>query len=71
MSSIQPRKQPANQPKDNLPLNNNNEEVRHRWDDSALDKEQAPVKLTPKEQFKYGDAKVTSPGVGRVSITIH
>jgi hypothetical protein len=31
----------------------------------------APVKLTPKEQFKYGDVKVTSPGVGRVSITIH
>jgi hypothetical protein len=68
MSSIQPRKQPVNQPQDSLPLN---EEVRHRWDDSALDKEQAPVKITPKEQFKYGDAKVTSPGVGRVSITIH
>jgi hypothetical protein len=31
----------------------------------------APVKLTPKEQFKYGDVKVTSPGVGRVSIAIH
>jgi hypothetical protein len=71
MSSTQPRKQPANsQPQDNLP-SNNNEEVRHRWDDSALDKEQAPVKLTPKDQFKYGDVKVTSPGVGRVSIVIH
>lgn len=33
--------------------------------------EQAPVKITPKEQFKYGDVKVTSPGVGRVSIVIH
>jgi hypothetical protein len=34
-------------------------------------KEEAPVKITPKEQFKYGDVKVTSPGVGRVSIVIH
>jgi hypothetical protein len=34
-------------------------------------KEQAPVKITPKEQFKYGDVKVTSPGVGQVSIVIH
>jgi hypothetical protein len=33
--------------------------------------DQAPVTITPKEQFKYGDAKVTSPGVGRVSIVIH
>jgi hypothetical protein len=56
MSSIQPRKQPANsQPQDNLPSN----------------EEEAPVKLTPKDQFKYGDVKVTSPGVGRVSIVIH
>jgi hypothetical protein len=55
MSSIQPRKQPASQSQDNLP--------------SEID--QAPVKITPKEQFKYGDVKVTSPGVGRVSITIH
>jgi hypothetical protein len=33
--------------------------------------DEAPVKITPKEQFKYGDVKVTSPGVGRVSIVIH
>jgi hypothetical protein len=32
---------------------------------------EAPVTITPKEQFKYGDVKVTSPGVGRVSIVIH
>lgn len=50
--------QPRKQPdKDNQPLNNNQDE--------------APVKITPKEQFKYGDVKVTSPGVGRVSIVIH
>jgi hypothetical protein len=55
MSSIQPRKQPVNQPQDSLPN----------------ETDPAPVKITPKEQFKYGDAKVTSPGVGRVSITIH
>ena len=34
-----------------------------------------PVNITsasgPKEQFKYGDAKVTSPGVGKVTIVIH
>ena len=69
MSSTQPRKQPANQANPSQPPSN--EEVRHRWDDSALDKEQAPVKLTPKDQFKYGDVKVTSPGVCRVSIVIH
>jgi hypothetical protein len=56
MSSIQPRKQ-LDKANPNPPLNSNEEE--------------APVKLTPKEQFKYGDVKVTSPGVGRVSITIH
>jgi hypothetical protein len=57
MSSIPPRKQPVNKPsnQDNLPS----------------DVEEAPVKITPKEQFKYGDVKVTSPGVGRVSIVIH
>jgi hypothetical protein len=55
MSSTQPRKQPANNNQSNLPS-----EV-----------EEAPVKITPKEQFKYGDVKVTSPGVGRVSIVIH
>ena len=47
--------QPRKQPDNNLPNN----------------KEEAPVKITPKEQFKYGDVKVTSPGVGRVSIVIH
>ena len=30
-----------------------------------------PSASGPKEQFKYGDAKVTAPGVGRVSIVIH
>ena len=49
--------QPRKQPNPK-PLNNNNEE-------------EAPVTITPKEQFKYGDVKVTSPGVGRVSIVIH
>jgi hypothetical protein len=57
MSSIQQRKQ-LDKANPNPPLNSNNEE-------------EAPVKLTPKDQFKYGDVKVTSPGVGRVSITIH
>jgi len=33
--------------------------------------QEAPVKLAPKEQFKYGDVKVKSPGVGRVTIVIH
>ena len=56
MSSIQPRKQ-LDKANPNPPLNSNEEET--------------PVKLTPKEQFKYGDVKVTSPGVGRVSIVIH
>jgi hypothetical protein len=40
-------------------------------DNLPSNEEEAPVKITPKEQFKYGDAKVTSPGVGRVSIVIH
>jgi hypothetical protein len=30
-----------------------------------------PSATGPKEQFKYGDAKVTSPGVGKVTIVIH
>jgi hypothetical protein len=30
-----------------------------------------PSAAGPKEQFKYGDAKVIAPGVGRVSIVIH
>jgi hypothetical protein len=34
-------------------------------------KEEAPVKLTPKEQFKYGDVKVKAPGVGSVTIVLH
>ena len=68
MSSIQQRKQ-LDKANPNPPLSN--EEVSHSWVDNALDKEEAPVKLTPKDQFKYGDVKVTSPGVGRVSITIH
>ena len=55
MSSIQPRKQPN--PK---PLSNNEEEVIEE-----------PTVIVPKEQFKYGDVKVTSPGVGKVSIVIH
>jgi hypothetical protein len=55
MSSI-PRKPQASKP-NNSPLSSNEEE--------------APVTITPKEQFKYGDVKVTSPGVGRVSIVIH
>ena len=50
--------QPRKQPNNPQPLNNNNEE-------------EAPVTITPKEQFKYGDVKVSSPGVGRVSIVIH
>jgi hypothetical protein len=49
--------QPRKQPNNQKPLNNNEEE--------------APVTITPKEQFKYGDVKVTSPGVGKVSIVIH
>ena len=44
---------------------------RKQPDSLPSDKEEAPVKITPKEQFKYGDVKVTSPGVGRVSIVIH
>ena len=55
MSSTQPRKQPN--PK---PLSNNEEEVIEE-----------PTVIVPKEQFKYGDVKVTSPGVGKVSIVIH
>jgi hypothetical protein len=49
--------QPRKQPNNPQPLNNNEEET--------------PVTITPKEQFKYGDVKVTSPGVGKVSIVIH
>jgi len=30
-----------------------------------------PTVIAPKEQFKYGDVKVSSPGVGKVSIVIH
>ena len=30
-----------------------------------------PSAAGPKEQFKYGDVKVTAPGVGSVSIVIH
>ena len=55
MSSIQQRKQ-LDKANPNPPLSN---------------EEEAPVTLIPKEQFKYGDVKVTSPGVGRVSIVIH
>ena len=49
--------QPRKQPNNPQPLNNNEEE--------------APVTITPKEQFKYGDVKVSSPGVGKGSIVIH
>jgi hypothetical protein len=55
MSSTQPRKQPDKASPSQPPSN----------------EEQAPVKITPKEQFKYGDVKINSPGVGRVSIVIH
>jgi len=55
MSSIQPRKQPNN-PK---PLSNEEEVI------------EEPTVIVPKEQFRYGDVKVTSPGVGKVSIVIH
>jgi len=30
-----------------------------------------PSASGPKEQFKYGDVKVTAPGVGKVTIVIH
>jgi hypothetical protein len=30
-----------------------------------------PTVIVPKEQFKYGDVKVSSPGVGRVSLVTH
>lgn len=30
-----------------------------------------PSAAGPKEQFRYGDAKVTAPGVGKVTIVIH
>jgi hypothetical protein len=55
MSSTQPRKQPNNP----QPLNNKEEAI------------EEPTVIVPKEQFKYGDVKVTSPGVGKVSIVIH
>ena len=55
MSSTQPRKQPNN----HKPLNNNEEVI------------EEPTVIVPKEQFKYGDVKVSSPGVGKVSIVIH
>jgi hypothetical protein len=54
MSSIQPRKQ-LDKTNPNHPLSN--EEVSHSWVDNALDTDPAPVKITPKEQFKYGDVK--------------
>jgi hypothetical protein len=57
MSSTQPRKQPNKV--NPSPLNNDEEVI------------EEPTVIVPKEQFKYGDVKVTSPGVGRVSITIH
>ena len=60
MSSMQPRKQAPN----SKPLNNE-EEV------NATVTPVSPSVITPKEQFKYGDVKVTSPGVGKVSIVIH
>jgi hypothetical protein len=56
MSSTQPRKQPNKV--NPSPLSN--EEVIEE-----------PTVIVPKEQFKYGDVKVSSPGVGRVSIVIH
>jgi hypothetical protein len=50
--------QPRKQPNNPKPLNN--EEVTEE-----------PTVIVPKEQFKYGDVKVSSPGVGKVSIVIH
>ena len=57
MSST-PRKPQASKP-NNSPLNNNEEVTEN------------PTVIVPKEQFKYGDVKVSSPGVGKVSIVIH
>jgi hypothetical protein len=59
MSSTQPRKQPNNP----QPLNS----------EEAPNATVTPVTppIAVKEQFKYGDVKVTSPGVGTVSIVIH
>jgi hypothetical protein len=50
--------QPRKQPNNQQPLSN--EEVIEE-----------PTVIVPKEQFKYGDVKVSSPGVGKVSIVIH
>jgi hypothetical protein len=55
MSSTQPRKQPN--PK---PLNNN-----------VPPEAEVNPPVVEKEQWKYGDVKVTIPGVGKVSIVIH
>jgi hypothetical protein len=55
MSSTQPRKQP------NPKLLSNNETP------EAI----ANPPIVEKEQWKYGDVKVTTPGVGKVSIVIH
>jgi hypothetical protein len=50
--------QPRKQPNPK-PLNNKEDVI------------EEPTVIVPKEQFKYGDVKVTSPGVGKVSIVIH
>jgi hypothetical protein len=50
--------QPRKQPNPK-PLSNNEEVI------------EEPTVIVPKEQFKYGDVKVSSPGVGKVSIVIH
>jgi hypothetical protein len=50
--------QPRKQPNPK-PLSNNEEVM------------EEPTVIVPKEQFKYGDVKVSSPGVGKVSIVIH
>ena len=50
--------QPRKQPNNPKPLSN----------EEAIEE---PTVIVPKEQFKYGDVKVSSPGVGKVSIVIH
>jgi len=66
MSLTQRNKQAVDKlPQDPLPLSSNELP-------SAIP---TPVSLPsasgPKEQFKYGDVKVTAPGVGKVTIVIH
>jgi hypothetical protein len=59
MSST-PRKPPASKPNN---LNSPNSNV-------PPEAEVNPP-VVEKEQWKYGDVKVTTPGVGKVSIVIH